>query len=374
MAELFLRPTWAEIDLARLHLNLNGFRARMPASVKLLFVVKGDAYGHGAARVSLEAAKSKAVDWLGVSSVEEGISIRNSGARLPILVLGSLYPFRESFSACLHYGLTPTLSSLESARNFALAAQSRRPKAAGRRPDCHLKIETGMGRIGVSAQEAGRVVEYLRGEPGVALSGVYTHFSCADTDASFTRLQLDRFRQAVSAIRLRSRRPFLSHAANSAAALRSPWTRLDMVRPGLALYGLCGPFDPVLSLKSRIVFLKEVPRSTPIGYGATYRTRRRSKIATIPVGYADGVPRRLGEGGRVLVQGRSLPIIGRIAMDMMMVDATELAHARVGDEVVLIGGQGRAKISAADAAEVCGTIPYETVVSISKRVPRVYLS
>jgi alanine racemase len=373
MADLFLRPTWAEIDLTRLRSNLDGFRARMPAAVKVLFVVKGDAYGHGAARVSLESEKSKAVDWLGVSSVEEGVFIRGAGARLPILVLGSLYPFRESFSACIRYGLTPTLSSLESAKNFVLAAQARRPQA-GRRPDCHLKIETGMGRIGVSAQEAVRVVQFLSGEPGVSLSGVYTHFSCADTDAPFTRLQLSRFREALLSIRGRWKRPFLSHAANSAAALQYPWTRLDMVRPGLALYGLCGPFDPVLSMKSRIVFLKEVPRSTPIGYGAHYRTRRRSKIATIPVGYADGVPRRLGEGGRVLVRGRSLPIVGRIAMDMMMVDVTELAEAHVGDEVVLIGRQGRAEISAADAAEICGTIPYETVVSISKRVPRLYLS
>jgi len=208
----FFRPTWAEVDLARLRENLRLFRSRLPRGVKLLFVVKGNAYGHGALACAGAAERAKAAEWLGVSSVEEGIALREGGIRLPILILGSLYPF-ESFLAAAEYRLTPTVASLEGAQR--LVAVSRR---LGRRVSCHLKIETGMGRMGVTPRAALGVVEFLLAQKALVLSGVYTHLSCAETSRSFTRRQLERFRGAVEAIEgLRGRIP-MRHAANSAAA------------------------------------------------------------------------------------------------------------------------------------------------------------
>jgi alanine racemase len=355
------------VDLSRLESNLRRFRARVPGS-KLLFVVKANAYGHGAVACARRAQKTGLADWLGVSSVEEGVCLREEGIRLPILVLGSLYPF-ESFLAGVEHGLTPTVASLESALRLAEVA-----RRLGRRVDCHLKLDTGMGRIGMSAEAAVHAVRRLAAERLVRVQGVYTHLSCAGSDRAFTLEQLRRFRRALAALARAGLRPGLRHAANSAGALGYPSSRYDMVRPGLALYGLTPGFEPCLTLKSKVVFLKTVPKGTPISYDARFRTRRPSRIASVPIGYADGLPRALFPGGGALLGGRRCPIVGNITMDMMMLDATDVPHARVGDDVVLIGGQGSARQTAADLAERLGTIPYEVVASISSRVPRVYLS
>lgn len=363
----FFRPTWLEVDLACLESNLRSLRARMPER-KILFVVKANAYGHGAAACARRAQKARLADWLGVSSVEEGISLREEGIRLPILVLGSLYPF-ESFLAGAEYGLTPTVASLESARRLAEAA-----RRLGRRVSCHLKLDTGMGRIGMSAEAALRAAGLLRGERLVQVQGVYTHLACAGSDRAFTLEQLKSFRRCLCLLAREGLKPALRHAANSAAALLYPASRYDMVRPGLAVYGLYPGFKPCLTLKSKVVFLKTVPKGTRISYDGRFRTRRVSRIASVPIGYADGLPRALFPGGSALLGGRRCPIVGHITMDMLMLDATDVAQVRVGDDVVFIGAQGSAYQGAGELARILGTIPYEVTACLSGRLPRVYLS
>jgi len=365
-ARRFFRPTWAEVHLGALRENLRRFRRRMPRASRLLFVVKGDAYGHGAAPCARAAQQARAADWLGVSSVEEGVTLREAGIRLPILVLGSLYPF-ESFLAAVEFGLTPTVASMDSARRLGEVAKRR-----GRRVCCHLKIETGMGRIGMSSAAALDVARYLAETGLVSATGVYTHFSCAETDRAFTREQLRRFQAALAKLAGSGLAPRLRHAANSAAALQLPASRLDLVRPGLAIYGLYPGFSPVLSLKSKVVFLKTVRRGACVGYGATFRARRRTRVATVPIGYADGFSRRLSNRGQALLGGRRCPIIGNMSMDMLMLDATAAPDAQVGDDVVFIGRQGREEITAGEAAAAAGTIPYEVAAALTGRVPRTY--
>jgi alanine racemase len=358
----FFRPTWAEVDLSALRANLKLFRSRMPRGVRLMFVVKANGYGHGAQACARAAEEARLADWLGVSSVEEGVALREAGIKLPILVLGSLFPF-ESFLAAVEHKLTPTVASLESARRLVEAA-----KTTGRRVDCHVKVETGMGRIGVSPAAAVAVVEFLKSRPQVRVEGIYTHFACADTDAAFTRRQFKLFKEAFDSLRIP-----LKHSANSAAALRFPETRLDMVRPGLALYGLYPGFTPVLTLKTKLVFIKTVAKGASISYGAAYRSKRVARIATLPIGYGDGWARANGRGGQALVGGKRCPIVGRVTMDMTMLDVTSVPQARVGDDAVLIGAQGRDSITAGEVADRLSTISYEVTTSLSPRVPRVYL-
>ncbi|MFA6004832.1 MAG: alanine racemase [Elusimicrobiota bacterium] len=364
----FFRPTWAEVHLGALGENLKRFRQRMPDATRVLFVVKGNAYGHGAVECARAAQKSRAADWLGVSSVEEGVALREAGIRMPVLVLGSLYPF-ESFLAAVEFGLTPSVASLDSARRLYEVA-----RRLGRRVSCHLKIETGMGRIGMSPAAAVSVAQYLKQQRAVDVAGAYTHFSCADCDREFTWAQLRRFRGALAEMEKAGSGVRIRHAANSVAALRFPASRLDLVRPGLAIYGLYPGFSPVLSLKSKVVFLKTVPRGAAVGYGATFRTRKPTRVATVPIGYADGLSRHLSNRGAVLLGGRRCPIIGNVSMDMLMADASAVPSARVGDDVVFVGRQGREVITAGEVAEAAGTIAYEVTTALTSRVPRTYLS
>jgi alanine racemase len=369
----FHRPTWAEIDLRALRSNLLQLRRRIGPGVSILFVVKGDGYGHGATRVSRAAVESGVVDRLGVSSVEEGLSLRDAGLRRPILVLGSLYPFPSTLAA-VRSGLTVTVASLDGARLVAEAARKAHAPARRFRPlRCHLKLDTGMGRIGVSWPSGLSVAELLAATPAVELEGVYTHLASAEKDREYTRLQLERFRAALRDLSHAGLRPALAHAANSAGALLYPSSRFDLVRPGISAYGLWPGYVPVLSLKTRVVFLKNVAAGTRISYGGTFRARRPSRIATLPIGYADGLPRLLSNAGEVLLRGRRCPIVGTVTMDMIMVDATDAPEARVGDEAVLIGRQGALSIGAAEVAERSRTISYEVVTGLQARVPRVYI-
>ena len=368
----FYRPAWVEISLSALRENFRRLRRRLKPETKLLFVVKADAYGHGLPRLVREAQHRRLCDWLGVSSVEEGILARRAGARMPILILGSLYPF-ESFRAALAHDLTPTLSSLEAAK-----ALSRAAAAAGRRAGCHLKIDTGMGRIGVAPRSAKEIVRAVSEPPlsrSLRVTGLYTHFASAE-EAAFTGLQIRRFKAAFRSIapllKPAERGRFLLHAANSQALLRDPSSQLGMVRSGLALYGLHPDFVPALSLKSRIVYLKSVPAGAPISYGRTFTTRRPSRIATVPLGYGDGVRRGLSNRGWALVGGRRARIVGQITMDMLMLDVTSIPDARVGDEAVFIGSQGSERLEAWDAAALLGCTPYEIVCPLKERLPRVY--
>lgn len=363
----FFRPTWAEVDLGALLRNLRRFKGLMPSSTKLMFVVKGDAYGHGAVPVARWAQEKRATDWLGVSSVEEGIALREAGVRLPTLVLGSLYPF-ETFLAGVQYQLTPTVASLAGAQGLAEVA-----RRVGGRVKCHLKLDTGMGRIGMGWPSGLAVARALRPSSGLELEGVYTHLSCAESDPDYTRLQLKRFKGALADLAREGIRVRYRHAANSAAALLIPPSRFDLVRPGIALYGLAAKgFEPVMTLKTKLVYIKTVQAGTPIGYGRTFKTKRAARIATLPIGYADGMPRRLSNRGEVLVRGRRCPIVGVVSMDMATVDVTDVVRARVGDEAVLVGASGNDRIGFGDWAAWTGTIPYEVVTRLGHRVPRVY--
>jgi alanine racemase len=361
----FFRPTWAEVNTGAIERNLRRIRAKMPAGVKIMFVVKGNAYGHDAALCALAAQRSRSADWLGVSSVEEGVALRDASVRLPILVLGSLYPF-ESVLAAVAHDLTPIVASLESARRLVEVAQKLK-----RRVDCHVKVDTGMGRIGAGPEAALGIVRYLSGLKSVRVQGIYTHLADAENSAEFTAAQLKRFRSVITVLTREGIRPPLVHAANSAGALKRPGSRFDLVRPGLAAYGLYPGFEPALTLKSKIIFLKTVPKNTPISYGGTWRARRPSRVATLPIGYADGYSRALSNRASVLVGGRRCPVIGRVTMDQTMIDVTSAPSARVGEDAVLIGRQGRSEIPASELAALCGTIPYETATAISARVPRV---
>lgn len=362
----FFRPTWAEIDLGALVGNLRLLRKRVGPRVKLMFVVKANAYGHDAVLCALAAQKARAADWLGVSSVEEGVALRGAGVKLPILILGSLYPFESVLAAAAH-DLTPIVASLESARRVAEAALRLR-----RQINIHVKVDTGMGRIGLRPEAA---VELLRElflfRKQIPVQGIYTHMAKAEDDRSYTERQLSAFRKVLKSLDKEGLRPPLVHAANSAAALRHPGARFDLVRPGLAAYGLYEGFAPVLALKSKIVYLKTVPKGAAISYGATWRAKRVSRIATLPIGYGDGYPRALSNKASVLVGGERCPVVGRVTMDQVMIDVTAVPRARVGDDAVLIGRQDAAVISAAELAKQCGTIPYETATAISGRVPRV---
>ncbi|OGS01093.1 MAG: alanine racemase [Elusimicrobia bacterium RBG_16_66_12] len=361
----FFRPTWAEVDLAALVGNLRRLRAKMPSKTLVMFVVKANAYGHGAAECARAAQAARAADWLGVSSVEEGVALREAGLKLPILVLGSLYPF-ESVLAAVAHALTPVAASLESARRVAEVALRLR-----RSINIHVKVDTGMGRIGVRPEAAPALVRQLADLRAVRVQGIYTHLACGEDDAAFTAAQLKAFRGVVSVLSREGLRPPLVHAANSAGALRHPSSRFDMIRPGLAVYGLYPGFDPVLTLKSKIVFLKTVAKGAAVSYGATWRARRPTRVATLPIGYGDGYSRALSNRAEVLIGGRRCPVVGRVTMDQTMVDVTGAPRSRVGDDAVLIGAQGGERIEAGELSRLCGTIPYETATAISSRVPRV---
>ncbi|MHB2027063.1 MAG: alanine racemase [Elusimicrobiota bacterium] len=364
-----LRPTWAEVDLKALASNLRALRLRAGPRVKIMFVVKADAYGHGASACAALAQKRGLCEWFGVSSVEEGLVLRYAGIGLPILVLGSLYPF-ESFAAAARHQLTPTIASLEAARIWAKTAGR-----SGGSVSCHIKVETGMGRIGMRPAAAIQAAGEIAASAGrSSLAGVYTHLSCPDKSPAFTRRQLSVFNDVAASVSFRAPRGFLRHAAASAAALKYPESRFDMIRPGLAAYGLCAGFKPVMSLKSRVVFIKTVPKGTAIGYEAFYRTKRTARIATLPIGYADGLARAQSGGGEILIRGIRCPVAGRATMDMTMVDVTAVPAVRVGDEAVIIGSQNGRSISAQEAARACGRIVYEMPCGVSARVPRIYLS
>ncbi|MBI4345246.1 MAG: alanine racemase [Elusimicrobia bacterium] len=360
------RPTWAEVDLHALHRNLRRFKGLMPSGTKLMFVVKGDAYGHGAVPVARWVQERRGADWLGVSSVEEGVALREAGVRLPILVLGSLYPF-ETFLAGVQYQLTPTVASQSGVQGLAEVA-----RRVGARVKCHLKLDTGMGRIGMGWPSGLEVARAINPANGLELEGLYTHLSCAESDPAFTRLQLKRFMAALGDLSREGIRVRYRHAANSAAALKVPASRLDLVRPGIAIYGLARGFEPVMTLRTRLVYLKTVKPGTPIGYGRTFRTKKAARIATIPIGYADGVPRRLSNRGHVLIRGRKCPIAGVVSMDMTTIDVTAVPQAHAGDEVVLIGASGRERVGFDDWAKWSDTISYEVVTRLGHRVPRVY--
>ncbi|MBK8576562.1 MAG: alanine racemase [Elusimicrobia bacterium] len=361
-----IRPTWAEIDVNAFRHNLAAVADHLPRRVKIMAVLKADGYGHGASPLAKAASVLGNRLWgFGVSSVEEGVALREAGLKEKILVLGSLFPF-DSFDTVLDHHLIPTVASRASASALVQRAQRR-----GRPAPCHLKIDTGMGRIGMSPEAFASFPK----NPWLQVDGIYTHLACADS-ASVTAHQLKLFNQTIKGFEKRGESP---HVGNSGGVLARPASHYSLVRPGLVLYGIVPwpalgrtiDLRPVLSWKTRVVFLKTVPKGTPLSYGWTWRTRRRSRIATLPVGYADGYRRDLSNKGQVLVKGRRCPVVGRVTMDQILVDVSGLTGVEVGEEVVLLGRQGRDQVRAEEMADWAKTISYEILCGISKRVPRV---
>ncbi len=370
-----IRPTRAEIDLGALTRNQATLRAAAPG-VDVLAVVKADAYGHGAVHVS-RALEAAGVRFLGVALVEEGLALREAGLQSDLLVLGGAY--EGGWEAMVAQRMIPVVFRPEH-----LTALDAAGRARGTTARAHLKVDTGMGRLGVLPAEVPAFLEAARGCRHVTLEGLCSHFANADlADAALTALQISRFRTTLAQMRAAGFEPRWRHLSNSAGLLALPEARdgveLNLARPGLALYGLVpAPWlrpprtlEAVLSWTTAVVHLKSVPAGTPISYGSTWTAPRPSRIATLPVGYADGWSRLLSNRGAVLVRGRRAPIVGRVCMDLCMVDVTDVPGAEVGDEVVLLGAQGGEVQDAHQLAALQGTIAYDVLCAIGARVPRV---
>jgi len=369
-----LYATHARVHLGNVRDNLRAIRAAVGPERKVLVAVKANGYGHGAVAVSRMIEATGAADWLGVATVPEGLQLREAGLRLPILKLGPTFP--AEMEASVAAGITLAVCSREEADAAAEAA-----RVAGRPAAVHLKVDTGMGRVGVTQEEAPALALHLSALPGVELGGVFTHLPVSDApDPAFTREQISRFRAVAADVQEAAGRRLLVHCANSGAVLGHEAAWLDMVRPGIMIYGFRPdpatpdtiPLKPGMSLLTRVSFLKRVATGTSIGYGRTWVAPRDTFIATIPAGYADGFNRLFSNRGRVLIGGRSYPLVGRVCMDQSMVDLGPETDVRVGDEVVLLGRSGEAEIRCEEWAEKLGTITYEVTCQVSPRVTRVY--
>lgn len=363
---IMLRPTRVEIRLSAVRNNLKKI-AETAAPARLLFVVKANAYGHGAVELARLAEREKLAWGFGVSSVEEGLALRGAGIKSPVLVLGSLYPF-ESFVEAINADLMVTIASLDAARQVIEAARSLSKKAV-----CHMKLETGMGRIGARRPALLKIYDELSASGYVTVAGMYTHLSSADSDPDYTARQLGYFTETAAGLREKGARGLTLHAAASCALANYPESRLDMVRSGIAAYGLAEGFEPALTWKTKIVFIKNVREGAFISYNKSFRADRPMKIATIPVGYGDGYIRRFSNKADVLIGGRRCRVLGNVTMDMTMVDVTAVKDAAVGSETVLLGRQGGEEVTAQELAAMAETITYEIVTLISARVPRVYV-
>jgi alanine racemase len=363
---------WAEIRLDAVRRNVARIRARVGEGVALLAVVKANAYGHGAvavARAALEAGVSR----LGVGNLEEGTLLREAGITAPIHVLGGLAP--GELEGLVPYRLTPMVHSIESAR--AIARQAR---AFGVRVPVHVLLDTGMGRFGVRAEEAESVLAAVFREPGLRLAGLGTHMS-RPLDPSFTGEQLARFQRVLRLLEASGQRPEWVHAAASAALFRYPGARFNLVRPGLSLFGADpgglaeagARLEPALSIRSRLLFVKDVPAGTPVSYGALYRTLTATRIGAVAIGYSDGYPLSATGNGEAIVRGVRVPIVGRVTMDYVLVDLGGAPTAEEGDVVTLVGRDGAARIPLEEVARAAGVIPYAVSTGLGTRVRRIYL-
>ncbi|HEY3578978.1 MAG TPA: alanine racemase [Pyrinomonadaceae bacterium] len=373
------RPTWAEIDLNQLAANFNQIRKRVGTAVQIMAVVKANAYGHGAVQCARRVA-AEGADWFGVALPEEAIELRNSGITQPVLCLAGFWPGQAA--ACIQHKLTAVVY-----RRDMLEALNQAAAEAGAIADVHVKVDTGMGRLGVRVDQVGEFVALLEQFPNVRVDGLMTHFAAAD-DASCQPLTLDqihRFDEAVATFRAHGYRPTHLHLANSAGVYghRESWG--NMVRPGGVLYGLWRDVLPpaitdpdlgsVMSLHSRIMLLKWVPRGETIGYGCTFEASRPSQIATIAIGYHDGYMRGLSNRAHVIVRGVYAPVVGRISMDLTLIDVTDVPGVELQDQVTLLGWDRRhteLRIKAEELARIAGTLSYEVTCGVSERVPRMY--
>ncbi|HAE22492.1 MAG TPA: alanine racemase [Spirochaetaceae bacterium] len=366
------RACWAELDLSAVARNVRGLKALLPPATALCAVVKADGYGHGAVAIA-KACVSSGASWLGVAFADEGVELRRAGFTEPILVLG--HTGSEGARRAVAAGLSVSVVSEDNARMLSDEAV-----AQGRTARLHLKIDTGMERLGIALPDAARVASAIAAMPGIRLEGVSSHFAEAGAlDGTFTSLQLERFLGAVAAIERAGIKIPLRHIANSAGHLFHPDSRLDMTRPGIAIYGLkasrdrAQPFEaaPAMSLYARVTQVRAVPCGETVGYVRTFKAPRDTRIAVLPVGYADGLSRALSNRGSVGFPSGRAAIAGTVCMDQVMVDVTGLPGVVPGS-VATIFGKGGPPVS--ELAELLGTIDYEIVCAVSKRVPRVYIS
>ena len=374
------RPTWAEIDLNNLAANFNKIKTRVSPAARVMAIVKANAYGHGAVECARRLS-SEGAEWFGVALPEEGIALRASGITQPILCLGGYWPGQAAL--CIQHRLTPVVYRVDMIESLHNAASH-----AGVVIDVHLKVDTGMGRLGVRYDQLGEFVAALQPFRNVRIDGLMSHLAAADdtTCQPLTRDQIQRFEEAVVLFRDHGYRPTHLHLANSAGIFghREAWG--NMVRPGGVLYGLWrdvlppsttdAELLPVMSLHSRISLLKWVPPGETIGYGCTFEASRRSLIATLPIGYHDGYMRGLSNRAHVIVRGAYAPVVGRVSMDLTLIDVTNVPDVQVDDQVTLLGFNRQTaglKISAEELARISGTLSYEVTCGVSERVPRVYV-
>ena len=381
---MLTRPTWVEVSLPALVGNYHTIKRHLGAPVQLMAVVKANAYGHGAVQCA-RALEAAGADWFAVALVEEGIELRQGGITRPIFLLGGFW--QGQAEAVIAHDLTPSIF-----RPDAAAELNTQARAAGRTISFHLKVDTGVGRLGIQVHEVAAFAESLRQYSHLTFDGLWTHFAEADAaDPAFTETQIAKYEEALRIVQSYGFNPACQHLANSPGIHSYPHGWRTMARAGAAMYGLrrdvlapspappLGLFAvrPVMSLHSRIILLKTVTEGTPLGYGRTYTTQRESRIATIAIGYADGLRRAHSNNGRVIVVtqqgGCFAPIIGRISMDLTLLDVTDVPGVALGDEVILLGASDGLEITAEDVAAQIGTISYEVVTSISARVPRVYV-
>ncbi len=361
-----IRPTWAEIDLRAFDRNLDAIRARIPEHTRVIALLKANAYGHGAVELARRCTPEKAA-MIGVALLEEALELRDAGIALPILVLGPLS--ETQVRTAVDRDITMGVPGPEELEIVAGVARDKEVRI-------HLKLDSGMGRMGCVETELPRVVEILRSAPRLRVDALYTHFANAsDPSDPFTEYQLARFNTLVETLREAGVDAPKHHAANSAATMRGI-TPGDYVRTGIALYG-AEPLDvnspklePLMRWRTAVARLKELPPGHAIGYGTTFVTKRASLIATLPVGYADGYNRRLSNRGEVIVRGQRAPVVGRVSMDLVTIDVTDVPDVQVGDEVVLLGDG----VTAEELAAKLDTISYEVFCNVSARVPRVYRS
>ena len=367
------RPTICGIDHEALRSNLRQIRDKVGSCVKILCMVKANGYGHGATEISPTLARAGA-DAFGVATLEEAVQLREAGIQAPLIVLAGVFP--AQLDTFVEYKLTPVVHDLISLK--ALDRESSRRQVQLK---VHLKVDTGMGRLGFLAAEADQWIAAIKQAESLHIQGVFSHFSHAESvQGDYTQKQLEIFKRVLGQLRSADVIPDLVHLANSAATITLPAAYFDMVRPGLMLYGVYPSpnmkeqinLKPVLSWKTKILQLKNVPSGTSVSYGQTYVTERESLIATLPMGYADGYPRFLSNRGEALVRGQRARIAGRVCMDLTMIDVTDIRNVRQGDEVVLLGRQGGAEISADEIAAWANTISYEILTSIGTRVPRIH--
>ena len=363
------RPTWAEINLNAIRHNCKTIKGLLGKGTNIMAVVKANAYGHGIVEISRALEKLK-IKYLGVATLDEALILRKAKVKMPILILGSILP--EEAETAVKNDITITLCNKELLKALKNIAK--------KKPRVHIKVDTGMGRIGVWHENAVEFVIDTKKVKGIDIEGIYTHFSIAGRDKFFTQYQIESFEAILSALEKLGISIPLAHAANSIACVDWKKSHLNMVRPGIIVYGIYPKrnfqrlikLKPAFSIKTRISFIKKIPPGRSISYGRTYISQSHTNVATLPIGYADGYGRILSNKAEVLVKGRHAPVVGKVTMDQTMIDVGHIKNVKVGDEVSLIGKQKKDEIRIERLARLAGTIPYEIVTGITGRVPRRY--